>query len=66
MTPWCLLGASLVPPRCLLAPIDLVPGSILDLSPQLEPPNVRFGSHSLELEPSQGELAPTLDQLEPT
>ena len=25
-----LLGASLVPPWCLLAPIDLVPGSILD------------------------------------
>ena len=31
VAPWCLLGASSVPPRCRLAPIDLVPGSILDL-----------------------------------
>ena len=31
MHPWCFPGASLVPPWCRLAPIDLVPGSILDL-----------------------------------
>ena len=42
VAPWCILGASLVPPRCILgaslvppwcrlAPIDLVPGSILEL-----------------------------------
>ena len=30
VAPWCILDGSLVHPRCRLAPIDLVPGSILE------------------------------------